>query len=102
MPPHDGELPRQWSFVNADAPNVIITAVKQAEDSAGVLVRMFEFAGKKADVTLTFGKMVQSATETNLMEQPGAAVNAARNAAKFSIYPYEIKTVMVNLAGVKK
>lgn len=102
VPPHDGEMPRQWSFVSSDTPNVIITAVKQAEDSTGVLVRMFEFEGKKADATLAFGRMVQSATETNLMEQPGAALTAARNNIKVLIHPYEIKTVMVNLAGVKK
>jgi alpha-mannosidase len=102
VPPHDGELPRQWSFLTVDAPNVIVTAIKQAEDSTGVLVRMFEIEGKKADVKLTFPRMVQAATETNLMEQPGDKVDTARNNATTSISPYEIKTVMVNLAGVKK
>jgi alpha-mannosidase len=102
VPPHDGELPRQWSFVTVDAPNVIMTAIKQAEDSTGVLVRMFEIEGKKADVKLTFPRMVQAATETNLMEQPGSDVSSARNSATTSISPYEIKTVIVNLSGVKK
>ena len=88
--------------MTADAPNVIVTAVKQAEDSTGVVVRMYEIEGKKAEVKLTFGRMVQSATETNLMEQPGNPVSAARNTVSTSISPYEIKTVLVNLVGVKK
>ena len=102
VPPHDGELPRQWSFLTVDAPNVIVTAIKQAEDSTAVLVRMFEIDGKKADVKLTFPRMVHAATETDLMELPGGTVNSARNTATISISPYEIKTVMVSLAGVKK
>jgi alpha-mannosidase len=102
VPPHDGELPRQWSFLTVDAPNVIVTAIKQAEDSTAVLVRMYEIEGKKADVKLTFPRMVQSTSETNLMEQPGAALIAARNTVNTTISPYEIRTVMVNLAGVKK
>lgn len=102
VPPHDGELPRQWSFLTVDATNVIVTAIKQAEDSTGVLVRMYEIEGKKADVKLAFPRMVQSAVETNLMELPGAALSASRNTVSTSISPYEIKTVMVNLAGVKK
>jgi hypothetical protein len=63
---------------------------------------MYEFEGKKADFKLTFGKMVQSAMETNLMEQPGSVLSATRNVVSTSIAPYEIKTVIVNLAGVKK
>jgi alpha-mannosidase len=102
VPPHDGEMPRQWSFITADAPNVIITAVKQAEDSTAVIVRMYEIEGKKADVRLTFGHTVQSANEANLMETVGASANTTSNVVTTSITPYEIKTLVVNLVGGRK
>lgn len=102
VPSHDGEMPRQWSFITADAPNVIVTAVKQAEDSSALVVRMYEIEGKKADVKLTFGRMVQSANDGNLMEAVGSSLNSARNVVTTSVTPYEIKTLLVNLAGVKK
>jgi alpha-mannosidase len=50
--------------------NVVVTALKKAEDSDALIVRFYEWAGKETDVKLQFSPAVKSATETDLMEKP--------------------------------
>jgi alpha-mannosidase len=51
---HDGTLPLHRSFASVpDAPNVVITVLKQAEgDAEGLVVRGYETAGEPAEVTI--------------------------------------------------
>jgi alpha-mannosidase len=53
---HRGTRPLSDSFLSVDAPNVIISAIKQAEDGDDVIVRMYESAGRAttAHVDLKF------------------------------------------------
>src|SRR5207248_918832 len=66
---HTGDLPAAWSFVQVSPSNLVLTAVKKAEDDDGVLFRFYEFAGKAADANLKFAQPITQAFETNLMEQ---------------------------------
>ena len=40
--PHPGTLPAEKSFVAVAQQNVILTAVKKAEDSNGIILRFYE------------------------------------------------------------
>ena len=91
---HAGELPAEKSFFSVDAPNVVITAVKKAEDDDGVIVRWYEFAGKQTDVHLTLPRAA-TVEATNLMEQSEGAVSVSGTTATVPTKPYEIKTVKV-------
>jgi alpha-mannosidase len=62
------------SFLACDAPNVIVTTVKGAEDGNGWIVRLYDWAGKAGDVTLTFPFTVATAEVTGIMEDPGTPV----------------------------
>ena len=77
-----------------DAPNVVVTAVKRAEDDDGVIVRWYEFAGKQTDVHLTLPREA-TVEATNLMEQSEGAVSVSGTMATVPTKPYEIKTVKV-------
>ena len=50
-----GELPREMSLVSVDNKKIHITAVKPAENGAGVIVRLFNPTDKAQPVTLDFG-----------------------------------------------
>ena len=68
---HTGSLPREHSYVSVTPENVVLTAVKKAEDDNGLIFRVFEWAGKQSDVSLhRYPRARPSATETNLMEKP--------------------------------
>ena len=93
--PHPGTLPPHKSFFSTKEDNVVITAVKQAADGSGTIVRFYEWAGKKGDVHLTLPQMATAAWQTNLMEQPEGTLNVAGSEVTVPTGAYEIKTVKV-------
>jgi alpha-mannosidase len=99
---HTGSLPAQHSFASVDAENVVLTAVKKAEDDDALLFRFYEWAGKKTDVKLTLPAGAESAREANLKEVPGAALQTTDGSVTVPTNPYEIKTVAVTFKGKKR
>lgn len=50
---HDGHLSNDTlSALSADAPNVIVSAIKRSEDSTGIVLRLYETEGKDTTVTI--------------------------------------------------
>ena len=49
---HDGDLPEVWSGCKVDSDNLIVTAIKRAEDGGRDVVRCFEADGKDTDARL--------------------------------------------------
>jgi alpha-mannosidase len=91
---HTGSLPREHSYVAVSPDNVVLTAVKKAEDDNGLIFRVFEWAGKQSDVVFTLPKGATSATETDLMEKPiGSALTVSGDKVTVPIHPYEILTI---------
>ena len=92
--PHTGSLPAEHSFVSVDNPNVVLTAVKKAEDADALIFRMYEWAGEPTQVKLHVPPGATTATETNLMEKPeGATLTVAGDTITVPIKPYEILTI---------
>jgi len=99
---HTGDWPTEHSFVGIDAENVVLTAIKKAEDANGLLFRFFEWEGKAGNVTVTVPEGATSATITNLMETPeGSALSVSGNKVTVPVTPYQIQTVRVDYSGVK-
>ena len=46
---HPGALPASHSFASVAPENVVLTAVKKAEDAKGLIFRVYEWAGKECD-----------------------------------------------------
>lgn len=99
---HAGTLPPTHSFVKIDAPNVVLTAVKKAEDDSGLLIRYYEWAGKTGDVKIDLPEAASAAEETNLMEKIDHALTLDDGGKSVSVAtkPYEIKTVKVTFKNV--
>ena len=64
-----GDGPTSASFLEVDAPNVIVEAVKKAEDGDDIIVRLYEAEHKAAHARLRFGFPIRAASEVNLMEE---------------------------------
>jgi len=96
---HAGPLSAERSFVRVDADNVVLTAFKKSEDDNFLVLRFYEWAGKKADVELQLPPGAQSASETDLMERSIADLAVHNNAVTVRTKPYEIKTLKVRFAA---
>jgi alpha-mannosidase len=94
---HQGLLPASHSFLSLEGENVVLTALKKAEDSDDLIVRFYEWAGKEADVRLHFSSGIESASETNLIEDLGGPLAVQGASVTVHTKPYEIKTIRVHL-----
>jgi alpha-mannosidase len=106
---HPGSLPASYSFASAGPENVVLTAVKKAEDANGLIFRVYEWAGKDSIVEFRVPPGAAEATVTNLMETPEGSplpVTHERGGdlVKAPIHPYEILTIRVDYpnAGPKQ
>lgn len=95
---HQGSLAPEHSFLQAQPDNIIVTAVKKAEEDNALVVRFYEWAGKDGDVTLQLPSGTQSAVETDLMEKPMGGVSLHDGKVSVHAKPYEIKTIKVQFS----
>jgi alpha-mannosidase len=94
---HAGALPGEHSFASVSPENVVLTAVKKAEDADGLIFRAYEWAGKSATAEFHVPPGATSATVTNLMEKPeGSSLAVTGDVVKVPIHPYEILTIRVD------
>ena len=95
--PHTGSLPASHSFVSVKPDSVVLTALKKAEDDNGLIFRVYEWAGKSANVEFHVPKGATGATVTNLLEKPdGQALTVSGDTVSAPIHPFEILTIKVS------
>ncbi len=96
---HTGSLPAEHAYISVEPENVVLTALKKAEDDNGLIFRVYEWAGKSGDVEIHVPKGATGATITNLMEKPeGSALKIVDDTVTAPIHPFEILTVQVTYA----
>ncbi len=95
---HEGKLPPQHSFLQSQQDNIVVSALKKAEDSNALILRFYEWAGKSGDVTLQLPPGAASASEADLMERPTSGVTISNQILKVPTKPYEIKTIKVQFS----
>ena len=86
---HTGALGRSISLVKVSSPRVRIMALKKAENSDEVILRLVELDGKpQSDVRISFAAPIVAAREVNGQEQPlgPAHLNAGALQTSFSAY----------------
>ena len=98
---HPGTLPPSQSFFGTQEDNVVITAIKKDADDSSLIVRFYEWAGKKGDIHLTLPQAASASWQTNLMEvrrRPAQPRLRPARSSPSQRTPYEIKTVKVQFA----
>jgi alpha-mannosidase len=94
---HAGSLPVRHSFIAPAAHNVVLTAVKKAEDSNSLILRFYKWAGEAGYVRIHVPKGATSARLTNLLEEPEDSPLSFENGDTVTVptHPFEIVTVKV-------
>lgn len=95
---HPGAMKEEHSFLEVQADDVVMTAIKKAEDDDSLILRFYEWAGKESDVKIVLPVGAQSASETDLMERPVGDLGVPGGVVAVHTKPYEIKTIRVRFA----
>ena len=94
---HTGSMPAEHAYVTVQPKNMVLTALKKAEDDNALIFRVYEWAGESGNVEIHVPKGATRATVTNLMEKPeGGALTIANDTVTAPIHPFEILTVRVD------
>jgi alpha-mannosidase len=81
------------SMVSVSEPNVIIETIKRAEDGNGIIIRLYESQRKRGQVQVRFGFAVESAWETNLLEENESKLSIENDSIQLTLRPYQIMTL---------
>lgn len=92
---HRGSHPASASFLSVGADNVIVEAIKKAEEGDGIIIRMYEASHAGVKSGLTFGIAPESVEEVNLMEETLRQLPFQGRSLVLDFAPYEIKTIKV-------
>jgi alpha-mannosidase len=99
-PKHTGVLGRSFEFVSLNTNKVAVKALKKAEESDEIIIRIYELTGHaQNDVTITFPANIISAKEVNGIEENLGAISYTDNRLMFNINKFQPKTFAVKLAN---
>ncbi|MGC9225301.1 MAG: glycoside hydrolase family 38 C-terminal domain-containing protein [Terracidiphilus sp.] len=97
-PKHSGALGHSFSLVRVNNPRIRIMALKRAEESDELVLRMVELDGKpQQDVQVSFASPVVSAREVNGQEQPIGPATVKDGALVTSFGAYQPRTFALKL-----
>jgi alpha-mannosidase len=97
---HAGVLGKSFSFLHISSDHVRVMAVKKAENSSEVIVRVVEMKGEAApDLRISFAAPVVAGREVNGQEQPMGEATVSDGAVATSLTPYAIRTFAVKLGA---
>ena len=98
--PHPGALGREISLVKVNNPRIRILALKKAELSGEIILRMVELDGKlQRDVRVQFADPLMAAREVNGQEQPIGPAKIEKGELLTSFSAYQPRTFAVRLAA---
>ena len=97
---HEEALAPQHSFLQVEPQNVVVTAVKKAEDDDALILRFYEWAGRETDVRLHLPPGAQTASETDLMERATETLSLDNQTCTVHTKPYAIQTVKIQFRAI--
>ena len=95
---HPGGLGRSFSLIKVSNPRIRMMALKKAEDSDEVVLRLVEADGKpEPDVRVSFAGPIRSAREVNGQEQPVGPAVVKNGSLLTSFTAYQPRTFALRL-----
>jgi alpha-mannosidase len=98
---HKGKLGKSFSLLQVSTPHVAVKAVKLAEDSDEIVVRLQELRGHPADAVVTFDRAVVRARKVDGAEEPLGDVEVVDGVLRVSLSPYQPRAFAVTLKSAK-
>jgi alpha-mannosidase len=97
---HKGSLGKSFSLVSLNNSRIKVLALKKAEESDEIVLRMVELDGKAApNVLVSFAGPVAVAREMNAQEQPTGTADVVDGKLKVSFTPYQPRTFALRLGS---
>jgi alpha-mannosidase len=93
---HNGSLPAQASFIQVDQTNIMVEAVKKAEDDDDLIIRLYESTGATTTATIQFGSNVGVVSLVNLLEEDARPMPVSDDHVSLTFGPYEIHTLRIS------
>jgi len=94
----EGSNPDSRSFIQVNPSNVVVSCVKVAEDSGGIVMRLYDATGEGAEATFLLGFKAENACEVDLMERELGPLRMEGGNVNVSLKPLEIKTLKLKRA----
>lgn len=91
----DGALPESHSFIYCDNDDIIIDAVKAAQDGNGTIIRVYQSRRVRGQRALTINLPFTKVYECNLMEDENTPIEFNGNTITFNVTPFEVKTFRI-------
>lgn len=95
--PVDSDAEGFGSLLTVDAPNVIVEAVKWAEEGNALVVRLYEAERSGCRTKIRFHVDVGEVAETNMLEENPQVLKVRGGAVEVYFRPFEIKTLRVEV-----
>ncbi len=97
---HAGGLGKEFSLLKINNPHIRVMALKQAEQSDEIILRMVDTEGRpEPDVRISLAAPVASAREVNGQEQPVGEATVQGGALATSFTAYQPRTFAIKLAA---
>jgi alpha-mannosidase len=84
-------------LLNIDASNIIVEAIKWAENGQGFVVRFYDAGKSGKKININFNVPIEEVVETNLLEEEIKKCNLEGNSISMYVKPFEIKTILCKL-----
>jgi alpha-mannosidase len=96
--PRRAPRPPSASLVRVDQPGVLVEAVKRADRSPGIIVRLAEVWGRRTSVHVELWDAATLAVRTDLLERDQAPIPITDGNLALQLRPFELVTARVELA----
>lgn len=90
------------SLLESSKPNIVVDAIKKAEDSDAVIIRIHEAHGVSTDTSLRIGFDASIAIECDLLENEEKLRKIVKSKFVLKFKPFEIKTLKLVAKPLKK
>ncbi len=87
--------PEERSLLRVKPDNVVISCIKNSEDSNDIIIRLYDAAGEGAESEVQFNFDVREVYEADLMENPIKALKIHDGKVSLRLKRFEIKTIRV-------
>ncbi len=97
---HAGRLGKRFSLLSVDDPSVVVRAIKKAERSDEVIVRLQEAHGRAAkNIAVKCAAGVESVQETNGVEREGRHLDASGSQMRLDFDAFQPRTLALKLVA---
>ncbi|MCG2676239.1 glycosyl hydrolase-related protein, partial [bacterium] len=92
-----GELPQEFSFLSVEPDELVISAIKKAEENNSLIVRLYNITDRTVEGYIATYKELKRVTETNLNEEPKKELPMELNSkVPLTVKGFEIKTIKLS------